>query len=235
MKKLFLLITSLLLSSSCSFKKVNYFPLNENMTWNYHIDIIPEIEKKSVYKKISSVLKTQKILNPLTNDEIQVFPVRRENNTIYYYYNSSEGILRAGKQFNSDKLDFEKEKRYVLKYPIEKGNTWIGESKTFLILRRYPYFDYKATANFQLKNSIISVDEEVKVPAGKFDKCIKVEGIGSTTFFGDSEIGTIKIKIRTKEWYAPNIGLVKAVRIEETDTDLFGTTKMVQVLDEYSK
>ena len=143
--------------------------------------------------------------------------------------------MRFGKQYNSNNIEFEKKKRYVLKYPITKGNTWTEESKTFLILRRYPYFDYKATANFQLKNKVISLNETIKVPAGSFEKCIKIVGEGNTTFFGDSEIGTIKIKIKTQEWYAPNIGLVKAVRIEETDTDLFGTTKMVQVLDQYSK
>ena len=48
-------------------------------------------------------------------------------------------------------------------------------------------------------------------------------------------IGSIKIKISSKEWYAKNIGLVKMERIEETDTDLFGTTKMVQVLEKYKK
>ena len=53
------------------------------------------------------------------------------------------------------------------------------------------------------------------------------------TNFTDREIGSIKIKILTNEWYAPNIGLIKSIRVEETDTDLFGTTKMVQVLDEY--
>ena len=80
----------------------------------------------------------------------------------------------------------------------------------------------------------MSLNEKIKVPAGSFKNCIKVECSGETTFFGDSEIRTINIKITTSEWYAPNIGLVKAERTEETDTDLFGTTKMVQVLDEFS-
>ena len=62
--------------------------------------------------------------------------------------------------------------------------------------------------------------------------CIQIKGLGETNFI-DREIGSIKIKILTNEWYAPNIGLIKSIRVEETDTDLFGTTKMVQVLDEY--
>ena len=98
-KKIFFLIL-FCLGNSCSFQKANYFPLNENMTWNYRIDIIPEIEKKSVYKKISSVLKKQKIFHPEINKEIIVYPLKRENNSIYYYNNSNEEILRVGKQFN---------------------------------------------------------------------------------------------------------------------------------------
>ena len=43
-------------------------------------------------------------------------------------------------------------------------------SKTFLTLRRYPYFDYKAITDFEISNQIISTDEIVKVPAGEFKK-----------------------------------------------------------------
>ena len=73
----------------------------------------------------------------------------------------------------------------------------------------------------------------VKVPAGKFKNCIKVSGSGNTTFIGDREIGSIKINIRTTDWFAPNVGLIKSIRLEETDTELFGTSKMVQVLDDF--
>ena len=45
--------------------------------------------------------------------------------------------------------------------------------------------------------------------------------------------GSIKIKIMTNDWYAPKVGLVKSIRWEETDTDLFGKSKMVQVLDDF--
>ena len=51
----------------------------------------------------------------------------------------------------------------------------------------------------------------------------------------DREIGSIGIKISSKEWYSKKIGLIKMERIEETDTDLFGTTKMVQLLESYQK
>ena len=67
--------------------------------------------------------------------------------------------------------------------------------------------------------------ETVKTPSGTFEDCILIEGLGETNFIGDSEIGSIGIKIISKEWYSKKVGLIKMERIEETDSDLFGTTK----------
>ena len=232
MRKLILFFLVFFLSS-CNSENKNYFPLGENRIWSYRIDIIPEIEKKIVYKKINSGLKKQLITVSESKKQITAFPIQREDNSIYFYNQTENGILRLGVQLNGNKnFVFEENERYVIKYPLKKGNSWNSNSKTYLTLRRYPYFDYKAITDFKLSNQIISTDEVVNVPAGKFRNCIKIKGVGETNFL-DREIGSIKIKILTTDWYAPSIGLIKSIRVEETDTDLFGTTKMVQVLDEF--
>ena len=219
---------------SCQSEKNSYFPLNANISWTYLVEIIPEIESKMVYKKINGTLKEIKVETSQDENPKKLFPILRENNSIYYYSKSINGILREGVQYSQgSNISFEKEKRFVLRYPLEVGRGWMSSDKTFLILRRYPYFDYKATTDFKLNNVVKSLNETVKVPAGKFKGCLKIEANGETTFIGDSEIGTINIKVKTTEWYAPNVGLVKSLRIEETDTDLFGTTKMLQVLDQF--
>ena len=109
------------------------------------------------------------------------------------------------------------------------------QGKSYLILKRYPYYDYRATTNFMIDYEIISTNEIISTPTGKFRNCILIRGIGNTKFIGDSEIGSIDINILSEEWYAKGIGLIKSVRIEETDSDLFGTTKMTQVLEGYKK
>ena len=60
-----------------------------------------------------------------------------------------------------------------------------------------------------------------------------LKGTGKTKFIGDSEIGAIEINISSEEWYAKGIGLVKSVRTEETNSDLFGKTVMVQTLESF--
>ena len=125
--------------------------------------------------------------------------------------------------------------RMVLPKPIKLGKKWDVESKTYLILKRYPYYDYRATTNFKLIYEVISMSETIQTPVGKFKNCLKIKGIGKTSFIGDSEIGSIGIDVLSEEWYAENVGLIKMVRTEKTDTDLFGTTRMTQLLNNFSK
>ena len=165
--------------------------------------------------------------------EKNVFPILREDGTTFYYEISKDGIYRNGVRFLKDKkINFDK-KRLVLPKPIKLNNKWSNDSKTFLILRRYPYYDYKATTNFQINYKIISMNQSITTPSGTFNDCILVKGEGQTNFIGDSEIGSIGIKIKSQEWYSRKIGLVKMIREEATDTDLFGTTRMIQLLEKY--
>jgi len=216
---------------SCSEKKSDYFPLKKIKSWTYSVEIIPEVEKKILYKKTNTSVGGKKI--KVKGKEKNVFPVLREDGTTFYYEISKDGIYRNGVRYLKDKkINFDK-KRLVLPKPIKLNKKWSNDSKTFLILRRYPYYDYKATTNFQINYKITSINQIVTTPYGTFNDCILVEGEGQTNFIGDSEIGSIGIKITSQEWYSKKAGLVKMIREEATDTDLFGTTRMIQLLETY--
>ena len=45
-----------------------------------------------------------------------------------------------------------------------------------------------------------------------FNDCIMIKGEGQTNFIGDSEIGSIGIKITSEEWYSKKVGLIKMIR-----------------------
>ena len=227
-------LSILILVTNCSEKESQYFPLSNGKIWNYSIVINPGVEDKLVYKKTNFTLKKQTILGKEQKNEKQVYPVIREDNSIYYYAKNKNGITREGVQQKGNyPIKYEKDEKYVLKFPLKLGTEWQSVRKTYSSMRRYAYIDYTANTNFVLKYKITSIKDSVKVPAGKFDNCIKIIGNGNTTFIGDREIGTIKILVSTIDWYAPNVGLIKSIREEETDSDLFGTSKMVQVLDDY--
>ena len=223
----------ILLLVSCSEKKSNYFPLDKIESWTYGVEIIPEVENKIFYKKTSTSIGEKKI--KFQNTEKKIFPVLRENGTTYFYEINSKGVFRKGVRYLKNKeINFE-DSRLVIPSKIKLNHSWSNDSKTFLILRRYPYYDYKATTKFQIDYKIVSLNETVKTPSGTFDDCIMIKGEGKTNFIGDSEIGSIGIKITSEEWYSKKVGLIKMIREEKTDTDLFGTTKMIQILESYTK
>ena len=164
-----------------------------------------------------------------------LFPILREDGTTLYYEFLDDGVYRVGKKFLKEENVKTEKKRMVLPIPLSLDKTWDVDSETYLILRKYPYYDYRATTNFKLNYRVESMQETVSTPSGTFKDCILVVGSGKTNFIGDSEIGSISINISSKEWYSKKIGLIKMERVEETDTDLFGTTKMVQLLESYKK
>ena len=132
------------------------------------------------------------------------------------------GIYRNGFSFDKDnQISFHEKERLVLPNPISIGDSWKVNSKTYLILKRYLL---RLQSNNQLYNKLRdNINRKVnKTPLGKFDNCLYLKGTGKTKFIGDSEIGAIEINISSEEWYAKGIGLVKSVRTEETNSDLFG-------------
>ena len=222
----------LLFLISCSEKQSNYFPLDNINSWTYSVEIIPEVENRILYKKTNTAIGKKKII--IDNKEKKIFPILREDGTAFFYEITNQGIYRKGvKYLKNNKINLD-DGRIVLPSDIKVNKTWSNDSKTFLILRRYPYYDYKATTNFKIDYKIVSLKETVKTPSGIFKDCILIKGEGQTNFIGDSEIGSIGIKITSEEWYSKRVGLVKMVREEKTDTDLFGTTRMIQLLEDYN-
>ena len=222
----------LLFLISCSEKQSNYFPLDNINSWTYSVEIIPEVENRILYKKTNTAIGKKKII--IDNKEKKIFPILREDGTAFFYEITDQGIYRKGvKYLKNNKINLDDD-RIVLPSDIKVNKTWSNDSKTFLILRRYPYYDYKATTNFKIDYRILSLKETVKTPSGIFEDCILIKGEGQTNFIGDSEIGSIGIKITSEEWYSKRVGLIKMVREEKTDTDLFGTTRMIQLLEDYN-
>jgi hypothetical protein len=224
----YLLILFIFFLYSCKDLSNSYFPLDDKKKWSYEVIITPEIDKPIVYKKINYSIGKTKI-----KDETY-FPFLRENGSIYYYKKKRGGVFRNGISFEKDnKINFHKKERLVLPNPIKVGDKWEVDSKTYLILKRYPYYDYRATTNFKINYEVLSKKEFIRTPLGKFSNCIYLKGTGKTKFIGDSEIGAIEINISSEEWYAKGIGLIKSKRIEETNSDLFGKTIMVQTLESF--
>ena len=152
-------LLSILIVSSCSSESSSYFPVDKIKSWNYTVKIFPEVDESIIYKKTNESLGKRIIKND--EDNYEVFPVLKEDGTLLYYEISDNGIYRNAIKFVKDVgIKFEKTKRMVIPADLKVGEKWEVESKTYLILKRYPYYDYRATTNFRLnykKSRLLSI------------------------------------------------------------------------------
>jgi hypothetical protein len=96
--------------------------------------------------------------------------------------------------------------RCMLRSPIKVGTRWQTDSETAILDRKRPV---------SLLCTLESEKESVALGSAKYDKCAFVKCTGSTYgktgLFGTQQ-GTIQVT--DQSWYAPGVGLVKAIRTE---------------------
>ena len=91
-------------------------------------------------------------------------------------------------------------------------------------LSRYMTMDY----------TITSLDESVKVPAGRFSRCLRVDAVGFLDLPQRILLGIRTIKVEQTQWYAPEVGLVKMTRREFAIPNLY-PSEYTQVLTSFNE
>ena len=90
----------------------------------------------------------------------------------------------------------------------------VVESRTFarqdrVRIRRFPV---------QLDKVVGATDELVETPAGTFANCVRIDGNGQRSVRTDRGNSVAEVYVQTREWYAPNVGLIKLEREETSDS-----------------
>jgi len=125
--------------------------------------------------------------------------------------------------------------RIILPAQIAVGTRWqtpttlgLAESRTFeprdrLIPRRLA---------LMLNKEIVGLDDAVQVAAGRFLACLRIEGVGTIEVPTDRGNSTANVDVRTREWYARGVGLVKLEREEiSTSTFIKGGRQVWELVD----
>lgn len=206
----------------------DYFPLNQGLRWEYQLTIEhPErLETKalSIESAGETTFKNQTVSIRQTSD-----------GTDYYLARQAEGIYRVAKRtLVESKPQPDAIPRMVLPLPIAqaKGKTWSAISQPYLIERVFEGMDVMTadSLQFPMTYSVLSLDETVELPAGKFSHCVLVEGQTDLSLYADARTGHSTVPITTREWYAPGVGLVKLEREEPLNTEVYKGGKMVMEL-----
>jgi hypothetical protein len=206
MKKYALLICVLLLNA-CGSPDKSWFPLSEGYWWQY-----------SAVRSIRGEPRVQKLilanLPAISVDGVTVFPRKRADGQIEYYEKTDTAIYRVDLKDGSKTL--------MLQGPVQVGSKWQTKSKILFLTVTGAFestYNQRIKEDIVIDYEIVSIDDVVKVAAGRFTNCIRIKGFGSLYGGGGSleefmDIDTINIE--TVDWYVPGVGLIKRTRKEYT-------------------
>ena len=139
---------------------------------------------------------------------------------VVFYANDQNGVREIADQENTD-VEPKPLLSYILKYPIEVGTQWTDKVKTQLI---------KRGTSITLENSIMSTTDQVIVPAGAYQNCVRVKSSGKT---GADSSGAF-IAVEENAWFARDVGLVKQI-YSESDGDSSDKQTLVLELEEFKR
>lgn len=203
----------------------SYFPLEPGLRWEY------EVHEKNPASDDTYPLEIRN-LKPREHDG-QRYARRRGSDGNEYWLSVDDKLLsRVGVRTAIDFAPRMDDKpRTVMQLPPAAGQWWEVESRPYILERVEPFrerFSQDESKRIALHMKVAALDETVEVPAGKFEKCLKLQGTGLLNVLADARIGASEVPVTHTEWYAPGVGLVKLVRTEvlETQAIVGGTVTM---------
>jgi len=198
--------------------KDDYFPLEKGLSWEYRFQLT-SVDKQQQGNYSVTNLGTRKI-------DSQTTAVRRTSEgRDYYLLKKSDGIYRYASRtlFETDPV-IDLPERMVVPLPHAQVMDlhWSSTTTSYVIYRAEPStITTEPHENIVMSYRISSENTTVSVPAGKFENCLLIEGEATLTLFADPLLGYIDVPIKTREWYAPGVGLIKLERSELLDTRIY--------------
>lgn len=230
MKRTYLLLTGKIIVtgiflSACTQNDMSYFPLQNGIEWHYGISL-----------KASGAVERQKYYVHNTGSrslEDEILYVQRSLTGLEVLYRKLEsGIERVGymrSQNQPGKL--QPDPLLLIPASIEAGMEWENTIQTRLLIRKGAPGESAILAKVPAVNVIESLDETVTVPAGKFERCMRIDTNGFAFHSGTQHKSRTLVEIKQSRWYAPGVGLVKSTRLETSTSDAFGTREQTMELE----
>lgn len=204
--------------AACGPSGGSYYPLTAGRWWHYAVlTVVLDDTRRSRF-----LLQNAGLARGLDGQvHLQISQTRSAD----FLRAEGDGVLRIASQHPGMPGPRPDEPpRVVLPQTLAAGSEWqvrsslaLAESRTFeprdrIIPRRLPV---------ALTKTIASRDETVEVAAGRFEHCLLVEGVGEASVPADRGNASATIRVSVREWYAPDVGLVKLEREETTASTFF--------------
>jgi hypothetical protein len=218
--------------AACGKGESDYFPLRPGWTWEYRVTT----DIQSVGQEVSKILVNDRPKTDL--DGKNVVPRLAQDGRVYYYAALPEGVALVASREDSETSPTPPGE-FVLKYPLEKGAAWRVASHTHLLRRQE--ITQRGVKNvpvivpIDLTYTVEALDDAVTVPAGTFRRCLRLHAEGTTRFDMGERIGPVILTVKSDEWFAPGVGLVKMMRAEDSIPESPVSGTMVRELTRLDK
>jgi hypothetical protein len=189
----------------------DYFPLEDGHAWTYRMttvrdDDVPKAQVFTIHARAAQNMGGDPAHRRHTSD-----------GTDYWLRSDKTGIYRIAARTPLDLAPLADEpQRYVLQKPYQPGTNWQATTTAYVLQRRseVPKEIRRTHKPFPMTYTIASMDEKLVVPAGSFERCMRVDGKAAVRVYVDAQFAWRDIPLTTQEWYCPGVGLAKVERVE---------------------
>ena len=186
-----------------------YFPLNRGQSWVYQ-----KIIERPGGGGVEQV--TIRALGAVNRGGKEVFVRRNDDGVEYALLADASGIYRVAETLDTDReTRWDAGPRYVLKAPFAVGTKWEVPTVPYLLRRPTDALrELKYSQAALMTYTIEKTDEVIEVGGVRYERVIRVTGVGELRLFADAVSGIRLFPIKHTEWYAPGVGLIKLERDE---------------------
>jgi len=208
---------------ACGQDPGDYFPLDKGFTWVYRESLVTRNKGNAGGLQKNAFVAVATNLAPQATGKAKAVPRLYADGRTLYFERTDAGVSLVATRAANDGTPAEIQARRLIKFPLKVGASWTDEAETQILKRTY-LSGYGAVskpiaAAGPMVFTIESLDDTVRVPAGRFRHCLRIHGVGSAKLVWGEPYGMIDVTLETTRWYAPGIGLVKRVRKEGTGPD----------------
>ncbi len=190
----------------------SFFPLNPGWSWTY------KVRTETAKGGTTSELEISNRGKVALTEQLNAVERRNSLGNSYYFVVSKDAITRVATKNELDstaRIDQDDYLRHVMPIPVKEGAKWTLMTRLFLLSKPMDFpQEMKYGKPIPMNFEVEATDETVTVPAGTFKQCVIITGHRMLKMMTDPVLGYQDIPINQKEWYCPNIGLVKFIRAE---------------------
>ncbi len=222
------LVVVLTLLSGCDGREHDYYPLTQDHWWLYDIsETILDDEHHARY-----LVRNGAAQRGRAGEAVVQYLQLRSRDLIAV---TDAGVQRLqGLRPSALGTQFDEKPRLII--PHDHDQVWsvtstlgLIESRTFarqdrLRVQRLP---------LTLSKRVAAVSERITTPAGTFEDCLRIDGTGNRSVQTDRGNSVADVVVKTSEWYAPGIGLVRLERNETSPSTFLKPGRQIWTLLEF--